>query len=296
MLRDAPLVSVVIPHRDDLDNLRRCLAALGAQTWPRLEVVVADNNSAAGAAAVAAAAPHALVVPAPELGAGPARNQGAAAARGDILAFLDSDCIAEPGWIEAGLAALGRYDYAGGSVLVATETTGRLTAAEAYEAVFAFNVRKYVERDGFAVTANLFVPRAVFARVGGFRNGVSEDMDWCRRATALGYHLGYAAEAVVRHPARRDWRALTRKWDRVVSERFRLESERPGWRWRWIRYLVLVALSPLPHAFRVLSSPRLPALRLKALGLAGLFGIRFYRAWRMGRYAASAFPGAAGRS
>ncbi|HZB92325.1 MAG TPA: glycosyltransferase family A protein, partial [Stellaceae bacterium] len=74
---DAPLVSVVIPHRDDLDNLRRCLDALGAQTWPSLEIVVADNNSAGGVAAVAAAAPHVLVVPAPEPGAGPARNCGA---------------------------------------------------------------------------------------------------------------------------------------------------------------------------------------------------------------------------
>ena len=58
---DASLVSVVICRRDDLDNVRRCVDALGAQAWPRLEIVVADNNSAGGVAAVAAAAPHAVL-------------------------------------------------------------------------------------------------------------------------------------------------------------------------------------------------------------------------------------------
>lgn len=292
-----PFVSVVIPHYGDGNNLRRCLDSLQGQTWPadRFEVIVADNNSAGGAEAVAKIAPGIRVVPAVEQGAGPARNAGAIFAKGSVLAFIDSDCTAAVGWITAGVTALQRYDYVGGQVITVTPDPTRITVAEAYEAVFAFNTKKYIEEDKFSVTANLFVPRAIFDEVGGFRKGVSEDMDWCRRANALGYRLGYADAAIVRHPARHDWGELVQKWNRIIPERFRLESERPGWRWRWLCHMALIAISPIPHSFRVFFNPSLPGLRPKALGLAGLFGIRFYRAWRMGKYAVGLEPHAARR-
>jgi glycosyltransferase involved in cell wall biosynthesis len=282
----APFVSVLVPHYNDLDNLRRCLACLRRQSWPRdrYEIIVADNNSVCGIDAVRQVAAEIRVVPAAEQGAGPARNEAVAAARGGMLAFIDSDCMAEPGWLAAGMTALRRFDYAGGRVVTALSASEPVTPAEAYEAVFAFDFKKYIEKDRFSGTGNLFVPRAVFAAVGGFRKGVSEDIDWCRRANALGYQLGYAADAIVHHAARREWAALTAKWDRVVDERYRLASERGGWRLRWLAYAALVAASPLVHCFRVLGSRNLPGTRAKLMGLLGLSGIRFYRAWRMAGY------------
>src|SRR5471032_2792442 len=91
-----PFVSVVIPHYNDLDNLTICLQRLRRQSWPsdRFEVIVADNNSTCGIEAVRRIAPDIRVVPAAEQGAGPARNAGVAVARGDVLAFIDSDCAA----------------------------------------------------------------------------------------------------------------------------------------------------------------------------------------------------------
>lgn len=284
--RATPFVSVVVPHYNDLDNLQICLARLRNQSWPRdrVEVIVADNNSVCGIEAVRRVAPDIGVVPAAEQGAGPARNAAAAVARGDVLAFIDSDCLAETGWLAAGMAALRRFDYVGGRVVTSVAAGEAVTPAEAYEAVFAFDFKKYIEKDGFSGTGNLFVPRAVFAAVGGFRKGVSEDIDWCRRANALGYRLGYAEAAIVRHAARREWSALTAKWDRVVDERYRLARERTGWRLRWLGYIALVAVSPLPHSLRVLRSPNLPDARAKLMGLIGLCGIRLYRAWRMTLY------------
>ena len=192
---DVPIVSVVIPHYNDLDNLARCLDSLRRQDWPadRFEVVVADNNSVGGVAAVAAMAPDVHVVAAAEQGAGPARNAGAAAARGSVFAFIDADAIADPEWLVAGIAALQRFDYVGGRVVVTTRPPALLTASEAYEAVFAYDFRKYIETEHYSGTGNLFVPRAIFDRVGGFRSGVAEDMDWCWRANALGYRIGAAA-------------------------------------------------------------------------------------------------------
>jgi GT2 family glycosyltransferase len=278
-----PAVSVVIPHYNQLEALARCLAALRRQTMPRerFEVIVADNNSAGGVSAVKAIAPDATVVAAPEQGAGPARNSGAAQACGATLAFIDADCLPDADWLEQGVAALACFDYAGGRVVTTIADRRAPSPAEAYEAVFAFDFKKYIEKDKFSGSGNLFVPKAVFERVGLFRAGVSEDIDWCRRANALGLRLGFAERAVVAHAARREWRELKEKWDRVTAETLRLARERRGWQGRWLLYAAAVAISPLVHWWAVLRSPRLLGWRAKASGLLGLVEVRLYRSYRM---------------
>ncbi len=278
-----PCVSVIIPHYNDLDHLALCLDSLRRQSMPGecFEVIVADNNSVGGVEAVKRIAPNAVVVPAPEQGAGPARNAGAAVARGAIFAFVDSDCVADGEWLRHGVAALERFDYAGGQVVTTVEEPENVTSPEAYEAVFAFDFKKYIEKDKFSGSGNLFVPKAVFERVGGFRAGVSEDIDWCRRANAMGFCLGYAERAIVHHAARREWRELKGKWNRVVAETFRLARERPRWRLRWIGYAAVVAGSPMAHWIAVVRSPRLVGLRAKGHGLLGLLQVRSYRSYRM---------------
>lgn len=279
----APLVSVVIPHYNDLNQLAHCLESLRRQRFSRdgFEVIVADNNSVGGVAAVERIAPDVLVVPAPEQGAGPARNAGAATARGTHLAFIDSDCIADENWLREGTAALERFDYVGGQVITTMENAKHPTQAEAFEAVFAFNFKKYIERDKFSGSGNLFVPRAIFERVGGFHALMTEDVEWCRRANAMGYRLGYAERAVVSHAARREWSELMRRWDRMMLEDIRLAMERPRWRLRWSIHAAVVAVSPLVHWLPVVRSRRLIGLRAKACGLLGLFRIRAYRSYRM---------------
>jgi glycosyltransferase involved in cell wall biosynthesis len=279
----SPLVSVIIPHYNDLDHLERCLESLRRQTLPRerFEIIVADNNSVGGVRAVERIATDVMVVPAPEQGAGPARNAAVAVARGTVLAFIDSDCLADQNWLQHGISALEQFDYAGGQVITKIWQPREITPAEAVEAVFAFNFKKYIERDEFSGSGNLFVPKAIFGRVGGFRAGVSEDIDWCRRANALGFRLGYAERAIVSHSARREWRELKRKWDRILVETIRLARERRGWRLRWIGYAAIVAGSPLAHWITVVRSPRLIGVRAKCYGLLGLLRIRGYRAYRM---------------
>ena len=141
------------------------------------------------------------------------------------------------------------------TVSVADES--RLSGAEAFERVFAFNNRRYVEEEGFSVTANLFCSRPVFDAVGPFLTGVSEDVEWCRRATAKGFTLAYAADAIVSHPARRNWRELKRKWQRINAERFALAVRAPRGRARWAAQTAMLPLSILAHAPRVLRSAAL---------------------------------------
>jgi GT2 family glycosyltransferase len=277
-----PKVSVVVPHFQDLDGLDRCLAALGRQTHPAgdFEVVVADNNSPVGEAAVAARiAGRARLVIVADKGAGPARNGGVAASRGKTLAFTDSDCVPEPDWLAQGLAALADWDLVGGRMRVLVEDEGRMTGPEAFEAVFAFDNEDYVTRKGFTVTANLFCPRALFDAVGGFRVGVSEDLEWSHRARAAGYRIGYAAGAVVGHPARRTWAELRKKWARLNAETFALVAGGPHGRTRWLLRSLALPLSAVAHTPKVLRSPALRSWGDRRRALAALYRLR---AWRLG--------------
>ena len=281
----APFLSVIIPHYNDLDNLKRCVVLLEQQSWhkDRVEIIVADNNSQCGIAAVRAAVPAARVVPAAIQGAGPARNAAVAAAKGEVFAFIDSDCFAEPDWLRQGVCALTTADYIGGQVVTTVRDPAHPSPAEAYDAVFAFNFEKYINRDKFSGTGNLFVPRQMFQSVGAFRSGVSEDVEWCHRANALGFQLKYAPDAIVLHAARHAWSDLLAKYRRVTREGYLLMREQPLGRLRWAGHALLVLLSPVVHVAHVVRSPRLAGWGPKWRGAVGLVGIRSFRCWEMWR-------------
>lgn len=100
-----PLVSVVVPVLDDAEHLRRCLAALAAQTRPVDEVVVVDNGSTDDSAAVARAA-GATVLHEPVRGIARASARGYDHASGDVLVRLDADSVPPPGWVAAAVRLL----------------------------------------------------------------------------------------------------------------------------------------------------------------------------------------------
>lgn len=97
---DAPLVSVIIPARNEARNIVRCVASVLASRYPALEVIVIDDHSTDGtcklARALAAGDARVRVLDAPELPAGWFGKQwacatGASAARGELLVFTDAD-------------------------------------------------------------------------------------------------------------------------------------------------------------------------------------------------------------
>lgn len=278
----APEVSVVVPHFHDLGSLALCIEALGRQTFPAdaFEIIVADNASPEGEAAVAAVlGGKARLVNVTERGAGPARNGAVAHARGRILAFTDCDCQPEAEWLEKGVGALREFDFVGGQMKVLVDDPRNMTSAEAFEAEFAFNNEAYVRQKGFTVTANLFCPHEVFDRVGGFRVGVSEDFDWSQRARSLGFRLGYAEMAVVGHPARRSWPELQRKWRRLNAETYAIYAAAAGGKLRWLLRSCALPISALVHTPRVLVSAKLHTLRDKRSALGMLYRLRLWRFW-----------------
>jgi glycosyltransferase involved in cell wall biosynthesis len=107
--------SVVVCTRDRAPSLRRCLEALDAQLTVAggLEIIVVDNGSRDGTAALLAPwsatdPTRRRVVEEPTPGLSHARNTGVAAARHDVVLFIDDDAIAPRGWVAAHVAAYER--------------------------------------------------------------------------------------------------------------------------------------------------------------------------------------------
>lgn len=275
-----PRISVVVPHYNDLVRLDRCLAALASQSLSsdEYEIIVSDNNSPVGLAAVEqAVAGRARVTVAMTPGAGPARNAGAQAARGQILAFTDSDCVPDVHWLERGVAALETADFVGGEMKVLVPVDRAMSGAEAFESIFAFDNETYVKEKHFTVTANLLCPRSVFEKVGPFRTEVSEDNEWCWRARDMGLKLGYAKGAIVGHPARANWDELTGKWRRICAERYALMQDRGGSALRWIGKTWLELPAIPVHALRILGTSQQMSWPERFAALRTLACIRLWR-------------------
>jgi cellulose synthase/poly-beta-1,6-N-acetylglucosamine synthase-like glycosyltransferase len=210
-------VSVIVPAWNAVPTLGRALEALAAQRFDdgAYEVVVVDNGSTDATRELIEAAPGVRLVARGEHGlAGEARNDGAAAARGSILAFTDADCFPEPDWLANGVRALEQADVVQGRV-----------RPDPGAPIGPFDRSLWVgAQDGLFQTANMFMRRELFERVGGFEElhgdagarAFGEDVWLGWRAVRAGARAAFAAEAVVNHAV------LPRGASAYVRERARL--------------------------------------------------------------------------
>lgn len=273
---------IIIPHYNDLHRLMRCLDALMPQLVPGVDLLVVDNASTDDLSPLQAAWPGLRVVREPRKGAAEARNRGVAETSAARLFFLDCDCVPAADWLATALSVADSADIIGGAVTVFDETPAPRSGAEAFETVFAFHNRRYIEEENFSVTANLLTRREVFEATGPFVAGVSEDLDWCRRAVARGYGLRYQDSLRVAHPSRKDWDALRRKWKRLTEEKFSLTGKRPLARLKWALASLLMPASALAHIPRVLRHPALRDTAERRAAVQTLVRLRLQRmAWML---------------
>lgn len=286
-------VSVVIPHLNQPGALACCLDSLASGSRQPDQVLVVDNGSRTPPEEICATR-GARLLHEPTPGPGPARNTGAAAATGAILAFIDADCRADPGWVAA-LAARFERDpkvrILAGAVHVGFADPARPTATEAYERVYAYRMDRYLARAGFAATCNLAMRAEVLAAVGPFGGlAVAEDRDWGRRATAAGFDIAYLPEMRVEHPARSGFGETAAKIDRLQAHDFaELPPGLPA-RLKWLAKALALPPSCLAELPRLLRTTRLRGPRARLLAFAMLARVRAYRGWRMLRLLAGQDP------
>lgn len=202
------MISVVVPAWNAAGLLPRLLGALQAQTIDH-ELVVVDARSTDDTAAVAEAA-GAHVVTSSQRNRPLARNLGVAAARGDVIAFTDADCVPAPGWAAALAECLERAPLASGRVRI--ETAQPPNGVERFDLLWRYPQERYAAA-GLGTGPNLGIRREAFEAIGGcdVRHHYGEDTDLCLRAADAGFELAWCPAAEVSHPGATRLRNVARR-------------------------------------------------------------------------------------
>jgi glycosyltransferase involved in cell wall biosynthesis len=217
------LTAAVCAHNEGR-FLAGCLRSLAAQDAADFEILVVDNASTDETAELArqfaGREPRARVVREEVLGLSAARNRALAEARGQVVAFIDADAVADPAW----LSALGRAfreepaaAVVGGRVLVRWGSPPPRWWAPALDEVFnRFDYpepRKEMRYPRYPYGTNLAVHVEIGRRLGGFhtrlgRHGqallAAEEVALCWRAECAGHKVVYTRDALVHHLGRNE--------------------------------------------------------------------------------------------
>ncbi|MDY7024191.1 MAG: glycosyltransferase family 2 protein, partial [Cyanobacteriota bacterium] len=219
-----PFVSVIIPVFNNAEGLKLCIDSLKLQSYDqnRFEVIVIDNGSEDFAQVKSLVETWDVVTLATEKtpGSYAARNRGLAIAKGEIIAFTDSDCLPTRDWLQTGVSHLQTVDNCGevvGKVELFFVNQQHPTLVDIYERLTALKQDKMLHRLKGGATANVFTWKRVIDEVGPFNSSLksSGDLEWGRRVYAAGYTQYYAEDAVVRHPTRSTFQELRKRSIRI---------------------------------------------------------------------------------
>jgi glycosyltransferase involved in cell wall biosynthesis len=185
----APLVSFVIPVRNDAQRLRRCLNGILSNDYPRdlIEIIVVDNDSSDGSGRVAR--DHGAIV----LRAGgdrvaELRNRGARAALGTIIAFADADHEIDRHWIKNAVDVLSDASVAATGAPYSADPDANWVQQQYDGFRERLNQRQEVT---WLSSGNFAVKRWPFERIGGFNASLTacEDVDVCNRLREAGHRI-----------------------------------------------------------------------------------------------------------
>ena len=201
MTNTKPLISVVIPLYNDVDTICDVLVALQNQTTEMpYEIIVVDDGSTDNGPNLVL--PPARLVSQENAGPAAARNHGAKIAGGDIILFLDADCIPPKNWVAD--MALGvdqpGYDAVMGTLVAANDgIVPRLVQLDISDRYKSMAMAK----DGvdFIAAPSCGFRRDVFSEIGRFdeRLRQAEDVEIAYRVSEKGYRIAFVATAAVAH-------------------------------------------------------------------------------------------------
>ncbi len=210
-----PGISVIVCTRNGRERIAPCLESLH-QSDPTDEVLVIDDGSTDGTADfVRGNFPWVRLIVLAPCGLSAARNAGAAAARHEIFAFTDDDCVPDREWLTRlrPLFQQGKYAAAGGPNLPPPPRTWEEAVVCAAPGAPSHVMLDDVDAEHLP-GCNLAVTRAAFEAIGGFDpqfHTAGDDVDFCWRLHDAGFRLGFVPGAFVWHRRRPSVRAFLRQ-------------------------------------------------------------------------------------
>lgn len=225
-------ISVIIPAYNAEDTIEKCLNAISHQTFPRkdYEIVVVDDGSLDNTKDIIGKFPDIFYIWQSNKGPSAARNAGAQKARGEIIVYTDSDCIAKPDWLEKMIKPFDDPEVIGAKGTYLTqqkELLARFAQKEFEERYRVLAQHKYID---FVDSYSAAFRKKEFLDVGGFDTQFSvannEDVELSYKLAAKGYKMVFVPDAVVYHTHSSDLFAYLRVkfsrayWRMLVYKRF----------------------------------------------------------------------------
>ncbi len=212
-----PLVSVIVCSYNGARTLAACLESLGKLNYPAYEIVLVDDGSTDDTAYVAAQFPQVRYIHQTNHGLSHARNTGAAAAKGEVLAYTDSDCMADADWLYYLVGTLVSGDYAGvGGPNITPPAENWIQACVAgapggpNHVLLTDTVAEHIPG------CNMAFYRWAFEAVGGFDpeyRKAGDDVDFCWRIQQAGWVIAFSPTAIVWHYRRFTLHAFLKQQD-----------------------------------------------------------------------------------
>ncbi|EFK10400.1 glycosyltransferase family protein [delta proteobacterium NaphS2] len=223
-----PAISIIIPVHNRPCEIAACLESIEKLDYPkeRLETIVVDDASTDHTPKIISRFPVRRILLEENRQAPFCRNLAAKEARGDILAFVDSDCLVSPLWLKELLPTFSDLSVAvvGGRVDAWFDRSAldRYEAANSSLIMGRHPMRSEKGNSSLYVpSCNMLVRREVFLAVDGFREHlvVGEDVDLCWRIRDSGYQVAFEPAGAVFHKHRNRIPAFClRRFDYGTSE------------------------------------------------------------------------------
>ena len=198
-----PMVSVVICAYNAERTMRPCLESLRQLDYPNYEVVIVDDGSRDSTAEISMDFPEFRLIRQPNKGLSIARNVGMHAARGEIIAYTDSDCVVDPHWLTLMVRSMIENNFDGcGGPNYAPHEDGWVEACCAASPGAPCHVLVAEDRAEHLAGCNMVFTKSALSKVGGFDpqfTAAGDDVDVCWRMLDAGLKLGFAPAAFVWH-------------------------------------------------------------------------------------------------
>jgi GT2 family glycosyltransferase len=184
-------------------TMRDCLESLRKLDYPNYEVVIVDDGSRDSTAQISADFPEFRLIRQPNKGLSVARNVGAHAANGEIVAYTDSDCVVDPHWLTLMVRAMAENGFDGcGGPNYAPHEAGWVEGCVAASPGAPCHVLVGDDRAEHLAGCNMIFRKAALLELGGFDpqfTAAGDDVDICWRMLDAGFTLGFCPSAFVWH-------------------------------------------------------------------------------------------------
>jgi glycosyltransferase involved in cell wall biosynthesis len=202
-LPKTPMVSVVICAYNAERTMLPCLESLRKLDYPNFEVIIVDDGSRDRTAEISMGFPEFRLIRQANKGLSVARNVGLHAARGDLIAYTDSDCVVDPHWLTLMVRTLTEKNFDGcGGPNYAPHEDGWIEACCAASPGAPCHVLTADDVAEHLAGCNMIFTKAALVKVGGFDpqfTSAGDDVDVCWRILDSGMRLGFCPAAFVWH-------------------------------------------------------------------------------------------------